>query len=200
MRKTLIGLVLVILIGAFWTLLGSFLAREPNSAEALPGTARATFHSVGFSTSQGVDVSFPSKEVICTLVGTRTESEGIYECPAPYDLSQYAPVPEPQTSRVPPTTPILDDSGADSLSFIKSAVVVSGLPANSWQTLQIQYGLWLTGPFVTLGNELTKGETGHIEHFTLNPDTTRGVANTYFYMRGQTNGSGYLGTDDVIAD
>ena len=63
--------------------------------------------------------------------------------------------------------------------------------------MQIQYGLWLNNPVVTLGDELAKGETGHIE-YPYDTDRVRGVANTYFFYRAQTNGSGYLGTDWLV--
>ena len=158
-------------------------------AHALPGTARGFYQDITVTRSDGREFDLPDREVVCSLVTVVGGQEGLYTCPAPYDVE--ALLAEPQVS--------VDPMVASSLAIVEidAATTVSGLPANSWGTVQIYYGATLSSANVLLGEELTGGESGHIEN-TVWPDTARGVHPTYFYFRGISNGSGYLGTEWLV--
>lgn len=166
----------------------------PSPVVALPSSATALYYEVSVHTRDGKEVTLAPKQVTCTLVAALSESEGLYDCPAPYDLTPYLS-PEPVVQKAPSPGHALSVGRERNLvTFVKAATIVSGLPANSWQTVQINYGATLSAPVAVQGQELAKGETGHIEN-TTNQNTTRGVFSTNFKFRANTNGSGYMGTE-----
>ncbi len=159
---------------------------RPGPAAALPATVQGTFGEIALHTRDGRDVVLPATDVTCTLQNALSETEGLYDCPAPYDLTPY--LLPPVSAAVGPEG-IMAGRSPDALVFVRSNFIISGFPANTWQTVQVNYGTTLTSPYqVVLGAELTKGETGHIEN-TSSPNTSRGVFGTSFRYRATTNSS-----------
>ena len=163
----------------------AFLLRAdgPEPAAALPEAVEAIYGPVVITSRDGKELEMPEAEVTCVLVALRSKSEGIYDCPAPYDLDDLLSKP---LAAAPGSI------GRSELAvFVRAFTRVSGLPANSWQTVRINYGTTLSSPVVVIGEELEGGESGHIEN-TSSPRTSRGVFGSYFYYRAQTNGDGAI--------
>ena len=154
---------------------------------ALPETVQARYSNMTVTTSDGREFQLPDRTIVCTLSVPATAEEGIYSCPAPHDID--ALLAPAQVSGNPFVA-----AKAAALVEIDATTFAYGLPANSWQTLQIYYGTTLNSANVMLGAELTGGETGHVENVVW-PDFSSGVHPTYFYYRAKTNGSGYMGTE-----
>ena len=159
-----------------------------SPAVALPSSAQARYYNMTVTTSDGREFELPDKTVTCSLDFTVSAEEGVYNCPAPYDLESLLAPPQVSASPV-----------ANALAFVEidAATLIWGLPANSWQTGQISYGESLSSANVLLGQELTGGETGHIENVVW-PDFSFGVHPSYFYYRAKTNSSGYMGTEWLV--
>lgn len=160
-------------------------APDPAMA-ALPRTVQAQFYNMTVTTSDGREFELPDKTVTCSLESAVSAEEGLYSCPAPHDIQ--ALLTPPQVS----LSPVL--STAADLVEIDAATLAYGLPANSWQTLQIYYGTTLSSANVMLGPELTDGQYGHIENVAW-PDYSLGVHPSYFYYRAKANSSGSMGTE-----
>ncbi len=155
-------------------------------AAAVPATAQARYYDITVTTGGGKEFNLPDKTVTCGLEFLASPEEGVYNCPAPYDIQALLSPPMAFAGAV---------SGMALVDVeIDAGTIVSGLPANSWQTVQIGYGATLTSANVFLGEELTEGQNGHIENTSL-PNISRGVHPSYFYYRSYTNSSGYMGTE-----
>jgi|SRR3990170_1997501 len=178
---------LTILLATTGLIAALFWTRGPSDpVVALPESAQARYFDVTVTTLDGREFQLPDKTVTCSLEFTAAVEDGVYNCPAPFDLeSLLAP---PQVSESPRSA---NDSA---LIEIDAGTIVWGLPASSWQTAQIQYGATLSSANVLLGEELTGGEAGHIENI-VSPEISRGVHPSYFYYRAKTNASGYMGTE-----
>ena len=159
-----------------------------SPAVALPSSAQARFYDMTVTTSDGREFELPDKTVTCSLDFTVSAEEGVYNCPAPHDIEALLAPPQVSASPV-----------ANALAFVEidAATIVGGLSPNTWQTLQIQYGDSLSSANVLLGQELTGGQTGHIENVVWK-DFSRGVHPSYFYYRAKTNSSGYMGTEWLV--
>jgi hypothetical protein len=166
-----------------------------DSAMALPESAQARYYDITVVSADGKQIELPEKVVRCPLDVAVSAVEGLYRCPAPYDIEELLEE-APQVLAVDPTSGFDWRSIASALALVEvdAGTLVYGLPTNSWQTVQIEYGLTLNSANVLLGAELTNGETGHIEN-TAWPEFTRGVHPSSFYYRAKTNSYGYLGTE-----
>ena len=182
-RVTLLAIVLAA-AGLFAVLFWPRGASNPAAA-ALPGSVQARYYDMTVTTSDGKEFELPDKTVTCSLDFALTAEEGMYSCPAPHDIQ--ALLTPPQVSASPVLNSLV-------LVEIDAAALFWGIPPNSWQTVQIQYGASLSSANVLLGEEYTSGETGHIENIAW-PDFSRGVHPSYFYYRGKANSSGYMGTE-----
>jgi hypothetical protein len=184
MKRTALMIAVLAVVGLSAAVLWPGGSSSPAAA-ALPESVQARYFDMTVTTSDGREFQLPDKTVTCSLEFAVSAEEGVYDCPAPHDIeSLLAP---PQVSASPA-------ANALALVEIDAATLIWGLPANSWQTAQIQYGDSLSSANVLLGEELTSGQSGHIENSAW-PDYSRGVHASYFYYRAQTNSSGYMGTE-----
>jgi hypothetical protein len=193
-KRVALVLIPFVALGSALTV-GVFLGGSSNPAMALPESAQARYFDITVATTDGRQVELPEKVVTCPLDLTISAAEGLYRCPAPYDIDALLKA-APQVLAIDPASGFGPGSLASTpvLIEIDAATLVYGLPANSWQTVQIEYGATLTSTNVLLGEELTSGQSGHIEN-TAWPDFSRGVHPSYFYYRANTNGSGFMGTE-----
>lgn len=168
-----------LLVALFWP-------RGAPVAAALPETVQTQFYNMTVTTSDGREFELPDKTVTCSLDSSVSAEEGLYSCPAPHDIDALLSPAKVSLSPVVSSVAVLIEIDAATLAY--------GLPANSWQTLQIYYGTTLSSANVMLGTEFTNGQSGHIENVVW-PDISRGVHPIYFYYRGQTNSSGSMGTE-----
>ncbi|MEX0801314.1 MAG: hypothetical protein WD379_08865 [Dehalococcoidia bacterium] len=173
----------VLAAGLLAILLSQATFSEP--ADALPQSVQGRFFDMTVVTTDGKEFELPDKTVTCPLEFTASDGEGVYSCPAPHDISDL--LTPAQVSRDPLTSSAV-------LVEIDAASLFWGFPANSWQIVQINYGESLSSANVLLGEELTNGETGHIEN-NVWPDFSRGVQPSSFHYKAKTNSSGYLGTE-----
>ena len=182
-RVALLTIVLAV-AGLLALLLWPRGASSPAAA-ALPESAQARYHDMTVITADGREFELPGKTVTCSLELAVSVEEGVYNCPAPHDIKALLAPPQVSASPV-----------ANALTFVEidAATIFWGLPANSWQTAQIQYGESLSSANVLLGEELSSGQSGHIENNTW-PDFSRGVHPSFFYYRAQTNSSGWMATE-----
>lgn len=157
-----------------------------GTVAALPESAQARYIDMTVTTSDGSEFELPDRTVTCSLELVRESGEGVYSCPEPHDINTL--ISPPQVSADPFA------ANAATLVEVDAATIFWGFPANTWQTVQINYGVTLSSANVFLGPELTAGETGHIEN-SVWPDFTRGVGATSFLYRAKANSSGYLGTE-----
>ena len=186
-RAALVAIVVVIAGG-----LSAFLLwprGAPGAVAALPQSASATYYDMTVTTSDGRVFELPDKTVTCSLEFPVSSEEGVYNCPAPHDIE--ALLAPPQVSADPLV------ASATVVITIDAATQFCSLPANSWQTGQIDYGESLSSANVVLGEEYTSGESGHIEN-TVWQDFSRGVHPSYFYYRAKTNSSGCMGTEWLV--
>ena len=168
-----------------------FLARGDSSpaVAALPQTIQARYYDMTVTISDGRELELPDKTVTCSLEAAISVEEAIYNCPAPHNIESF--LAPPQVSAGIPAKSAL------AVVMIDAASMIWGLPPNSWQTVQLQYGATLNSANVFLGEEFTGGQSGHIENVVW-PDFSRGVHPTYFYYRAQANSSGYMGTEWLV--
>ena len=157
-----------------------------DTAEALPGSVQGRYFDMTVSTSDGREFNLPDQVVTCPLEFTASDGEGVYNCPAPHNIGELLTPPQVSTDPFATTSAVIVEIDAASLAW--------GFPANTWQIVQISYGQTLSSANVLLGEELTGGETGHIEN-NIWPDYSRGVTPTSFYYRAKANSSGYIGTE-----
>jgi len=185
MKRVALLIPVLLVVGVLAALL---LARGHSSpaVAALPETVQARYFNMTVTTLDGREFELPDKTVTCSLDSALSAEEGLYSCPAPHDIQ--ALLTPPQVSANPVA------SSAAVLIEIDAATLLYGAPANSWQTVQIYYGMTLSSANVMLGEELTSGQSGHIENIAW-PDFSRGVHPSYFYYRAETNSSGWMGTE-----
>lgn len=183
-KRVLILTTLMALAGVFSVLLWPRGSSSP--AAALPESAQARYFDVTVTTSDGREFELPDKTVTCSLELTVSAAEGVYNCPAPHDIGALLSPPQVSVDPLAANAAIMVE--------IDAATLFWGLPPNSWQTAQIQYGETLSSANVLLGEELASGDSGHIEN-SVWQDFSRGVSPSYFLYRAKTNSSGYMGTE-----
>jgi len=157
-----------------------------DTAEALPGSVQGRYFDMTVTTSDGREFNLPDQAVTCPLEFTASDGEGVYNCPTPHDINDLLTPPQVSTNPFATTAAVLVE--------IDAASLIWGFPANTWQIVQISYGATLSSANVLLGEELTGGETGHIEN-NIWQDYSRGVFPSSFNYRAKANSSGYLGTE-----
>lgn len=175
----------VLLLVGIVTAVALWSRQSPATVAAPPETAQARYLDMTVTTSDGREFELPDTTVACDLDFVAPEGEGVYSCPAPHDLSELLNPPQVSSNAL---------ARAEVLVEIDAATIFWGLPANSWQIAQIEYGETLNSANVMLGAELTGSETGHIEN-NVGANYSRGVHATLFYYRAKTNSSGYMGTE-----
>ena len=186
MMKRISALASALMGGAALLALLFWPGASSDTAEALPGSVQGRYYDMTVATSDGREFNLPDQDVTCPLEFTAAGGEGVYNCPAPHDISDLLTPPQVSTDPFASTAAVLVE--------IDAASLVSGFPANTWQIVQINYGETLSSANVFLGQELTGGETGHIEN-NIWQDFSRGVFSSAFYYRAKANSSGYLGTE-----
>jgi hypothetical protein len=179
--------VTLILMGSAALLTLLFWPGAPSdTAEALPSSVQGRYFDMTVTASDGREFNLPDKVVTCPLEFTASDGEGVYNCPAPHNISDLLTPPQVSTDPFATTSAVIVEIDAASLAW--------GFPADTWQTVQINYGATLSSANVFLGQELTGGETGHIENNSWQ-DYSRGVFPSSFNYRAKANSSGYLGTE-----
>jgi len=186
MLKRASALTSVLMGGAALLTLLFWPGASSNTAEALPGSVQGRYFDMTVTTSDGREFNLPDQAVTCPLEFTASDGEGVYNCPTPHDINDLLTPPQVSTNPFATTAAVLVE--------IDAASLIWGFPANTWQIVQISYGASLSSANVLLGEELTGGETGHIEN-NIWQDFSRGVFPSAFYYRAKANSSGYLGTE-----
>ena len=186
MLKRALALTSVLMAGAALLTLLFWPGASSDTAEALPGSVQGRYFDMTVTTSDGREFNLPDQVVTCPLEFTASDGAGVYNCPAPHDISDLLTPPQVSADPFATTAAVLVE--------IDAASLFSGFPANTWQIVQINYGESLSSANVFLGQELTGGETGHIEN-SIWQDFSRGVSPSSFYYRAKANSSGYLGTE-----
>ncbi|MEE8201094.1 MAG: hypothetical protein V3R29_07990 [Candidatus Acidoferrales bacterium] len=78
-----------------------FWAQGSSSpAAALPESAQARYYNMTVTTLDGKEFELPDKTVTCSLELAVSTEEGVYNCPAPYDIEALLAPPQVSASPV----------------------------------------------------------------------------------------------------